>query len=387
MIETLQAVDKKAKFQSVRRRKARERRTISRVADDTTHDCRGALTVVREYVSLLKDGLCGDVSEQQQHILDVIDGCSDELNHMVDNLHDLSRLATGRLSSRMETCRMQDIVEPVRPALEKKAFLRGLALTTDIRSDLSEVYCDPAHISRVLLNLGTHALKSCVQPSRVHLWAMDDQNLEQVVVGFSCYGPNDPDDEPPFDFARFDQPSATIRAVARAFPSRLTMAEKLLHQNLSRLREYTFQGFGTTLLFDIPKATADEILLRYLTRLKHFQGNRAAVTVIRVAATAPDCPETRALIEKLCTSVFQKGNLLLHIDEGEWLLILSNGTRGLADFMSWREANLCDESQKELPRAPRGINIVVEGTWSADAATSDVLSEIKTRFTFSEIQL
>src|SRR5690348_9648400 len=73
----------------LRRRLANRRRALGRVADHTAHDFRTVLTVVREYVSLLLDGLCGEVSEEQRKMLEVVCDRTDELNDMIDDLLDL----------------------------------------------------------------------------------------------------------------------------------------------------------------------------------------------------------------------------------------------------------------------------------------------------------
>src|SRR5580704_5528186 len=58
------------------------------------HDLRTPLTVIQEYAALMREGLVGDLNVEQQRVLDVIADRACDLNRVVDNAVDASKLAT-----------------------------------------------------------------------------------------------------------------------------------------------------------------------------------------------------------------------------------------------------------------------------------------------------
>ena len=54
--------------------------------DDFCHDVRGPLTVIKEFASIIGDGLGGPVSSKQKEYVDTIIRAADEAAGMVDEL-------------------------------------------------------------------------------------------------------------------------------------------------------------------------------------------------------------------------------------------------------------------------------------------------------------
>lgn len=80
------------------RRLARLYKTAHRFVDNVSHEFRTPLTVVNEYVSLLRDGIIGSLNDEQNRMLDVVADRAGDLNCMVDDMLDISRLQAGMLS-------------------------------------------------------------------------------------------------------------------------------------------------------------------------------------------------------------------------------------------------------------------------------------------------
>ena len=67
--------------------------------DNVSHEFRTPLTVVKEYVSLIRDGLVGKVNDEQKRMLHVVEDRADDLNIMVDDMLDVSKLEAGMLGA------------------------------------------------------------------------------------------------------------------------------------------------------------------------------------------------------------------------------------------------------------------------------------------------
>ncbi|MCA9170944.1 MAG: response regulator, partial [Planctomycetales bacterium] len=71
--------------------------TAQKFVDNVSHEFRTPLTVIMDYTNLLRDGLVGGVTEEQQRILAIIDDRACDLNNMVDDMLDVSKLEAGML--------------------------------------------------------------------------------------------------------------------------------------------------------------------------------------------------------------------------------------------------------------------------------------------------
>ena len=96
--------------------------------DNVSHDFRTPLTVIKEYVSLISEGIVGEVNAEQHRMLNTVEDRADDLNTMVDDMLDVSKLEAGVLAVCRKKCSVQEIFHRVHPNLEKKAALRDVRL-------------------------------------------------------------------------------------------------------------------------------------------------------------------------------------------------------------------------------------------------------------------
>ena len=110
------------------RRVSKLYRTVHRFVDNVSHEFRTPLTVVKEYVSLMREGLLGPLNDEQRRFLDVVNDRADDLNHMVDDMLDVSKLEAGILTIYRMNARLSDIVKHVRVGLERRAASKTWSL-------------------------------------------------------------------------------------------------------------------------------------------------------------------------------------------------------------------------------------------------------------------
>src|SRR5690606_16188025 len=146
------------------RRLKRLYETAHRFVDNVSHEFRTPLTVIKEYVGLVHDGVLGGLSEEQADMLEVVTDRADDLNNMVNDMLDISKLDAGMLGLWRKTCNVSDMIERVRPSLERKSHLKQVAIEFDIPETLPQVFCDDEKIGRVIVNLAINAIKFSGDP-------------------------------------------------------------------------------------------------------------------------------------------------------------------------------------------------------------------------------
>ncbi len=134
-------------------------RSKSNFLSMVSHELRTPLAVVRGYVSLILEGKIGPDPAQVREALVVADRRARHLQHLFDELLDLSRIESGKLSIRQESIaaakHIRETVEMFRDDMEKK----GLTAKLDLADDLPHVWADHDKIHQVFTNLVSNAVK------------------------------------------------------------------------------------------------------------------------------------------------------------------------------------------------------------------------------------
>ena len=124
-----------------------------------SHELKTPLTSVREFTSILLDGLAGQLMpEQRDHLQVILDGC-EQMRLFLDDILDASRLETGKLSVVMSDCDLSSLVQRTVASLSIQCRQAGVALHAQDLADLPHVWADELRLAQVLNNLIGNALK------------------------------------------------------------------------------------------------------------------------------------------------------------------------------------------------------------------------------------
>jgi signal transduction histidine kinase len=125
-----------------------------------SHDLRTPITAIVGYSELLADGIAGDLSRQQQDMVDRISQVSGHLAQLVNDVLDLARLDAGRMEFHSQPSRLGELVEEALPAVEPQARAKGLDLTLALGdAERTAVLADPGRARQILVNLLSNAVK------------------------------------------------------------------------------------------------------------------------------------------------------------------------------------------------------------------------------------
>ncbi|AMD00554.1 MULTISPECIES: sensor histidine kinase [Halomonas] len=144
-------------------RAANERlRELDRLKDEfvamVSHELRTPLTSIRAFAEILRDGK--DLPEDKRtHFLEVVVLESQRLSRLIEEILDLARLESGRLTL---TPQQLDLVSLTRHSVDAVHRLqedRGVTLQVDIEVDEAPVIGDPDRLEQVIINLLDNAGK------------------------------------------------------------------------------------------------------------------------------------------------------------------------------------------------------------------------------------
>ena len=125
----------------------------------TTHELRSPVRVTESLLMTLGDGFVGTLTPEQADVVQRAQRRLASLHELIDDLLDLAagKADMGQVQPRRVDLRAaaSEVVERLRPVAEGK----GLALELHQPAEALEVYCDPADLDRIIVNLVGNAVK------------------------------------------------------------------------------------------------------------------------------------------------------------------------------------------------------------------------------------
>jgi signal transduction histidine kinase len=330
------------------KRLARLYRTAHRFVDNVSHEFRTPLTVIMENVSIVRDGLVGDLNAKQLQLLDVSVDRTDDLNNMVNDMLDVSRLSAGILGLYRCSCRMEQIVEHVRPNLLRKAANKSVTIEIEIDSALPTVYCDPEKIGRVLINLAGNAIKFSSRPGHVRIHVGVDPLVPQVVTSISDTGPGIDPKRLGELFKRFKQLGTESSASTKGFGLGLNIAKDLVHLNFGEIRVESQVGVGSTFAFTVPIDDPLEVTRRYLGQVKKGLSELSLLEArvdASIETTVAD--DVNAFLNRL----LRRRDILFRADPKRWVLLLSASEAEVQLFLA-RSQQMLVNTNRNRPFGP-----------------------------------
>jgi len=334
---------------------ARLNRTAHRFVDNVSHEFRTPLTVIMEYVSIVRDGLVGALNEKQLQLLDLSVDRTDDLNNMVNDMLDVSRLGAGILGINRISCRMEDIVEHVRPNLVRKAAIKKVTIEMVIDPALPAVYCDPEKIGRVLINLAVNAIKFSGQPGHVRIHVGIDLLARQVVTSISDTGPGIDPLRLGELFKRFKQLGAESSGSTKGFGLGLNIAKDLVHLNFGEIRVESQVGVGSVFSFTVPIDDPLEVTKRYLGQAK-----KRSPEISLMEARLDDAVEATVVddVDAFLHRLLRRHDILFRAASRRWVLLLSASEAEVPLFLA-RSLEVLVNTNRNRPYGP-----LPEVTWN-----------------------
>ncbi|MEX2287667.1 MAG: hybrid sensor histidine kinase/response regulator [Planctomycetaceae bacterium] len=378
LVDKLQASERS--LEKKNKRLASMYKTAHRFVDNVSHEFRTPLTVIKEYVSLLRDGVVGDINGDQREMLEVAADRTDDLCIMVDDMLDISRLEAGMLGIWRRSCRVSDIVARVRVGLQRKSSVKQVDLRIDVPDDLPEVFCDDEKIGRVIINLTTNAIKFCGRPGQVRLWAKLDPQGRQVTVGVTDNGSGISPENLALIFRRFKQVGGNPRGSTRGFGLGLNIAKELVHLNLGAITVESKLGQESTFSFTVPVNEPMVVMQCYLDRISQLQKRNGVVSLVWATIATPCDVSLADHVNTFLNTVLRRNDLLLRKGVAEWLIAIPREQPELEHFFRRVDEIRLSTNRNRLAESLPSIAMSPLGTWSLPEQADGILAAVLAEF-------
>lgn len=235
-----QMAEKLNQVESVRRR----------LIGDVSHELRTPLTAIKGFMEGLIDGVLPATQETYQQI----HAEADRLNHLVDDLQELSRVEARAYELDLHPLDVSSLMRTVTKRLRPQAESKHIVLDIELTSDLPPVLVDEDRAIQVLTNLTGNALQYTPENGAVTLSAKRINNEVQISVRDTGLGIPPEHLQHIFDrFYRADK--SRSRHAGGGSGIGLTIARALVEAHGGRIwAESAGEGQGSTFSFVLPTA-------------------------------------------------------------------------------------------------------------------------------------
>ena len=136
-----------------------------------SHELRTPVSVLTGYLSMLSDGSLGEPPERWRNVLAILIGKTKELNRLVADLLEASRLDANTVKQDAAEIDLQAVLDQAAERARPRADLLQAEITTETSTAAIRVKANADQLGRILDNLINNALSYCAGRPRVILSA------------------------------------------------------------------------------------------------------------------------------------------------------------------------------------------------------------------------
>jgi len=168
---------------------------------NVSHELKTPIAIVKEYLSLMEEGIGGEINEQQHEFIHIATSHLERLTRLIYNFINMSKLDSGQLyiKPRMEDVR--DLIDQTLEHLHFRLEQKNINLVIEGDEELPEIEVDRDAFLQVLMNLLDNAIKyspeagtirvgANTENSGITVWVKDEgkginpENLQKVFQRF-----------------------------------------------------------------------------------------------------------------------------------------------------------------------------------------------------------
>ena len=217
-----------------------------------SHEIKTPLSVIRGYVTLLADGIYGDVNDQQKKTLEAVSAQTDRLARLVHRLLDVSRFEAGGARLELRDIDLRAFFDDLTSDFRVLAVQNGIDFPVQLADDLPPtIVGDEDRLSEVLGNLLSNAFKFTERGGSIRVDASRYDGGVQVEVEDSGVGI--PEDKLPRIFEKFYQVENDAQPRSVGSGLGLAIAREIVEAHGGTIGAESQEGRGTRFRVFLPE--------------------------------------------------------------------------------------------------------------------------------------
>jgi signal transduction histidine kinase len=221
-----------------------------------SHELKNPMTPILNWALALNSGTLP--ADKQNLAIDAIVRNVRAMNYLIDDLFDVSRIASGKLRLQPSEIRIQEVAREVLSSIQPGAESKKLRMSTDIEEGIPPFLADARRLRQVLTNLLNNAIKFTPSGGSVSLRIRRHDDCVECLV--SDTGKGIEHKFLPFVFDKFSQENACGRGTAVGLGLGLAIVREIVRLHGGSIKASSGgRDKGATFLVRLPMRTRKKI--------------------------------------------------------------------------------------------------------------------------------
>lgn len=217
-----------------------------------SHEIRSPMNSLLMQLKIIMDGLAGDVTEKQLEILERASGKILNLNNLVTELLDLSRIESGLIGHEKELVQMNQVLTDQQKFHTPYGETKNITIALDLKEDLPPILANLQNIEEIFSNLITNAIKYSPENTQVIISALVENDYLKVLVTDKGFGIEEEDLKN--IFGRFYRVKNAITREIHGTGLGLAIVKSIVESHQGSISVDSVVGKGSTFTIYLPLA-------------------------------------------------------------------------------------------------------------------------------------
>lgn len=276
------SIERYALHQELERLREKDIQRKNSFLSHVSHELRSPLAVIHQFVSLMLDGIGGELSTDQQEYLEITMRNTEQLRAMINDLLDVTRADTAKLTVVPKRVNSTSLITEQVATSRISAMLQEIKLQTELPDSLPAVYADPVRVQQILINLIGNAIKFTDSAGTITVAAqVYEKDTKFLHVSVSDTGAGIADDDKQQIFDRLYQVDESVDIGRKGLGLGLHICKELVELQGGRIWVESILGEGSIFSFTLPIFSMDQLLSPILTT--HSFSNGATLIAVNIS--------------------------------------------------------------------------------------------------------
>ena len=214
-----------------------------------SHELRTPLTSIMGYISLLNQGVLGELAKEQKDSIKIIEKEAESLANLINDLLDLSKIEANRIKLNISDIDINKIIENLN--IYNLADEKRIKITRTLDRKLSDINADKEKIERIIINLISNAIKFTRPDGEITIMTQDMKDYIRIDVKDTGIGI--PKEEIPKLFDKFHQIETQMTKKYKGTGLGLSIVKELVDMHKGIINVKSKENKGSVFSFSIPK--------------------------------------------------------------------------------------------------------------------------------------
>jgi len=227
----------------------------------TSHELRTPMSAIKGYTQMVLKQALGEITEEQKKALNVVLRNTTRLDHLIQDILDISRLESGTMKFIPEQTDSRKMIDEVIETMTSSANLKDIKINMDIEDNLPDLIIDQERIKQVIINIVNNAIKFSPDGSIINVRAKKEK--DDVLFEIQDYGKGIPKDKQKKVFETFYQVDSGMDRKFGGAGLGLAISRGIILSHNGKIDVKSTVEKGSTFQFSLPLKPVENLENRF----------------------------------------------------------------------------------------------------------------------------